>query len=214
MAPLPGYLASVWITPTSSTSFTNLNLVDSGDHKKFSVPVNDPKRYWDPAAAFVVQTAPDGSTWSTATVGTYTVQYVNGTVTFNSAVTGGTPSARISSGKYFALSFLGDAKSVNVKAQLDLHDATVFTNPPSPWKTKVATLADTDIALGKWWIDTTFLAYLGNRCVIVAYNGQNVNQRYECFAFLKSESIKIAVKDLISDDLDFTSDGPLYFIAS
>src|SRR2546429_2381804 len=102
MAPLPGYLASVWITPTSSTSFTNLNLVDSGDHKKFSVPVNDPKRYWDPTSPLVVQTAPDGSTWSTVSPSTYTVQYVNGTIVFASVVTGATPSARISSGKYFA----------------------------------------------------------------------------------------------------------------
>src|SRR5437660_1134421 len=131
MAPLPGYLASIWITPTSSTSFTNLNLVDSGDHKKFSVPVNDPKRYWDPKATLTVQTAPDGSTWSTATVGTYTVQYVNGTITFASVVSGGTPSARISVGSYFALSFLGDAKSVDVKPQIDVQDATVFTNPSS-----------------------------------------------------------------------------------
>ncbi|HEX3640201.1 MAG TPA: hypothetical protein VHV10_02805 [Ktedonobacteraceae bacterium] len=214
MAPLPGYLAGIWLTPTTSTSFTNLNLVDDGTHKVFTVPVNDPKRYWDPASALVVQTAPDGSTWTTATVGTYTVQYVNGKITFPSIVTGATPSCRISSGKYFALSFLGDAKSVDVKAAVDVMDATVFTNPPTAWKTKVATLADADITLAKWYLDITLFPYLSNRAVIAVYDGQNANQRLECFAFMKSESIKIAVKDLTSEDLDFTSDGPLYYIPS
>ena len=214
MGALAGYLAQVWITPTSSTSFTNYNLVDSGDHKTFTAPVNDPKRYWDPASTLTVQTAPDGSTWATATPGTYTVRYVNGQVVFASAVTGATPSARISVGKYFALNFLGDAKSVDLKTQFDVMDSTAWQNPSSPWKTKIATVGDAVIALAKWWVDTTFLGYLGNRLVIAIYDGRNVNQRFECFAFIKDESIKIVEKDLITDDLNFDSDGPLYYIAA
>lgn len=215
MGALAGYLASVWLTPnTGSVSFSNLNLVDSGDHKTFNVTTNDPKRYWDPSQTLTVQTAPDGTTWSTATAGTYTVRYVNGQVTFATAVTGATPSARISAGFYFPLSFLGDAKSVDIKTQLDVQDVTVWTNPSTGWKTKLALLGDADITLSKYWVDTTFLGYLSSRLVVVAYDGENANQRYECFAFMKDESIKIAQKDPIGDDISFTSDGAIYFIAS
>ena len=213
MGALAGYLAQFWLAAQPNITFTNLALTDSGDHKTFALSVSDPKRYWDPSASLTVQTAPDGSTWTTASPSTYVVQYVGGKVTFASVVTGGTPSARVS-GKYLALNFLGDAKTIDIKTQSDLIDATVFTNPPNPWKVKVATLGDNDITLGKWYIDQTFLGYLGNRIVIAAYNGRNPQQRLECFAFMKSESIKIAEKDLQSEDLDFTSDGAIYYINS
>lgn len=214
MGALAGYLAQIWLTPTTSTGFTNLNLVDSGDHKTFNVTTNDPKRYWDPSATLTVQTAPDGSTWTTAAVGTYTVRYVNGQVVFASAVTGGTPSARISVGSYFALSFVGDAKTCDIKTQSDVQDVTAWQNPSVGWKTKLAILGDNDIALGKWYVDSTFEGYLGNRLVIAMYNGRNANQRLECFAFLKDDNIKIDVKSPLTEDLNFTSDGAIYYIAS
>lgn len=213
MGALAGYLAGIWLAVQPSITFTNLALTDSGDHIHFSMSETDIHRYWDPTATLTVQTAPDGSTWTTANPSTYTVQYVGGKIVFASAVTGGTPSARVS-GKYMALAFIGDAKTVDIKAQLDVMDATVLTNPPSPWKTKVATLADSDISLGKWLIDTSYLGYLSQRLVLSLYNGRNAQQRYECFAFMKDESIKISEKDLISEDLNFTSDGAVYFIAS
>jgi hypothetical protein len=194
--------------------FTNLNLVDSGDHKTFNVTVNDAKRYWDPAVALTVQTSPDGTTWTTASSSTYTVRYVNGQVVFATAVTGATPSARISAGNYFAISFLGDAKSVDIKTQADVQDVTAWQNPSVGWKTKLTILSDNDISLGKWYVDATFAAYLGNRLVIAIYNGRNANQRFECFAFLKDESIKIDVKSPLTDDLNFTSDGAMYYIDS
>ena len=213
MGALAGYLAGIWLAIQPSITFTNLALTDSGDHKTFSMSVSDIHRYWDPTAALTVQTAPDGSTWTTQPASAYTVQYVGGKVTFASVVTGATPSARVT-GKYLALAFIGDAKTVDIKTQLDVMDSTVWTNPPVPWKTKVATLGDNDISLGKWWVDTSYLGYISNRLLLSMYNGRNAQQRYECFAFMKTESIKITEKDLISDDLNFTSDGAIYFINS
>jgi hypothetical protein len=213
MTALPGYLAGIWLAVQPSITFTNLVLTDSGDHIHFSLSETDIHRYWDPDVALAVQTAPDGSTWTTANPSTYTVQYVGGMITFASAVTGGTPSARVS-GKYMALAFIGDAKTVDIKTQLDVMDSTVFTNPPVPWKTKVATLGDSDVSLGKWHVDTSYLGYLSQRLLLSLYNGRNAQQRYECFALMKDDSIKISEKDLTSEDLSFTSDGAIYFIAS
>ena len=211
MAAIASYNAQLYITSMPSVSFSNIALTDAGDHKTFSIS-DQTKRYWDIAQTITVQTSPDGTTWSTVTSG-FTIQYVGGKILFSSPVSGGTPSCRVSA-YYMPYSFLGYAKNAEVTAQLGIEDVTAFQNPPSAWKTKLATIGETSIKLGKWWIDATFASYLQNRCVVSIYSGANSNQRYECYAFLKQDSIKIAVDKVIEEELDFESDGTLYYIQS
>src|SRR5881227_1715169 len=112
MTALFGGKAQILITSGSAVTITNENLADSGDHTTFTVTTgNASHRYWDDTTAFVFQTAPDGSTWTT--VAPASVQYVGGKVTFSSAVTGATPSARISSGKYLPFSAMADASKAD-----------------------------------------------------------------------------------------------------
>jgi|SRR5579859_790502 len=215
MPALPGYLTNIYLSATSSTPFTNLMLVDSGDHINFQAANNNPQRYWDPTVALTVQTAPDGVTWTTIT--NYVALYCGGKITLPSALAGATPSVRVS-GSYKAISFLGAAKSADLKTQADVADVTSFKNPPSPWKDKLTLLADADISLSKWWIDTTFIGYLDNLCVIAIYpnaaSGTNPNQRYECYALMKGDSIKFAVNAVIEETLDFTISGSLNYYSS
>jgi hypothetical protein len=211
MAALAGYLASLYITGTTSVAFTNVAMTDSGDHKTFTIS-DATKRYWDLTQPVTVQTAPDGVTWTTVTTG-FTIQYVGGKVVFSAAITGATPSCRVSA-SYFAYSFLGNAKTVDITISNTTEDITTFVTPPSPWKTKLANLSEATIKIGKYWLDTSFMGYLGNRCVVVAYSGANPNQRYECYAFLKQDSMKLDVSKVVTEDLDFESDGAIYFIPS
>lgn len=211
MAALAGYLAQLYITGITSISFTNVALTDSGDHKTFTI--SDPtKRYWDIIQTITVQTSTDGSTWTTATSG-FNIQYVGGKVVFAAPVTGATPSCRVSA-FYFAYSFLGNAKTVDITIQNTIEDITTFTNPPVPWKVKQANLSEAAIKIGKYWIDASFAPYLANRCVVVAYSGANPNQRYECYAFLKQDGMKLDVSKVVIEDLDFEADGPVFFTQS
>jgi hypothetical protein len=216
MAALPGYVANIFITATSSSSFTNLVLVDSGDHQTFQAANTEGKRYWDPTVALTVQTTINGGgAWNTVT--SYNVLYCGGRITLPSALTG-TPGVRVS-GSYLPVSFLGNAKSIELKVQGEIVDITSFQSPPVPWKEKLFTLADVDIALSKWWVDTVFFAYLSQRCVIVAYSNVSPssltpNQRYEGFAYLKSEALKFVENNVDTEDLDFTTDGPFSYYQS
>lgn len=214
MTALAGYVTNIYLSATSSLAFTNLALVDSGDHINFQAANNSAQRYWDRKVPIVVQTSPDGATWTTIT--NYQALFCGGRIELPSALSGATPSVRVS-GNYKALSFLGYAKSVDLKPQIDIADITTFQNPPSPWKQKLALLGDNDISLSKWWIDTSLLAYLGNECVIVMYpNAASIskpNQRYECFALLKGDSIKFAINAVTEETLDFTMNESLNYYA-
>lgn len=213
MAPIPGFKASVYVTATPSVSFTNLSLVDSGTHTVYSVGAgNSAKWYWDETQSFTVQTSPDGSSWSTASPSTYTIQYVGGIITFQSAITGGTPSCRVSAGYYMPYSVVARAKSVEINNMIDILDTTDFSS--GGWKTKIAALAGSEYKLDQWWIDTFYASMLGNRMVVSAYSGRNANQRFEGYAFIKDDSFKTAVSGVNEESITFESDGPVYAILS
>jgi hypothetical protein len=211
MTVMAGYKAQIYVTSGDSIAFTHEACTDSGDHKKFSI-TNTIKRYIDPDVALLVETTTDGTTWTATTA--YSVQFCGGIVTLNAALTG-TPGLRVS-GSYMPYSFLGNATSIDVTPSVAILDNTAFQNPPNPWKTKQSGLADGTYKLTKWWIDNFFINLLitRQRVVVAAYSGANTNQRLEGYARIKQDSIKIATNSLISEDIEFESDGPIFTILS
>lgn len=218
MAALAGYQGSVLVTSTPNVPLTNENLVDAGDHQTFSEPTLT-KRYWDRTATFVVQTAPDGVTWTTVTSG-FTIRYVTGEVVFTSPITGGTPSCRISSGAYLPYSVLGNCTSWEGTAMVDMLENTALTgNGGSQWKTYQPTLLSATIKLQRFWADATFWTWLQNNpsnlLVVSLQTGRNATgDRYEGYARVKQDDIKLAVNALITEGLDLTVDGQLYYFPS
>lgn len=211
MAALAGYKASVYITSTPSLAFTNEAFTDAGDHKTYTI-TNSAKRYWDNTVALTVQTAPDGVTWTTVTTG-FTVNFCGGVIVFTSAITGATPSVRVS-GSYFPYSLFGDSKSVDLTISADVLDVTTFSS--GGWKQKLGSLADATYKLSRWWVDSFFLNAINNktRLVISTYSGANANQRYDAFAYIKSDGIKFDVKNAHDESIDFDVDGPITFVQS
>lgn len=213
MSALAGYKANVYITSTPSVSFSNMVLTDAGDHKTFSTPGGSAaQRYWDETQAITVQTAPDGVTWTTVTTG-FTIQWVGGVIVFTNAVTGGTPSCRVSA-FYMPYSVIARAKSIEINPALDILDVSDFGSSGTGWKTKLASLTETEYKLGQWWVDNFYLSNLNTRMVVSAYSGANANQRIESYAFIKDDSIKTAVNNAIEEDISLTSDGPAYVVLS
>lgn len=210
-SPIAGYLGSVVITSTPNVALTNYVLTDAGDHKTFNVPTADfaTKRYWDRTATFVIQTAPDGVTWTTVTSG-FTIRYVTGQVLFASAVIGATPSCRVLSGAYLPFSTFSNMKEWEITPAADLADSTTFG---SAWKTYVPTMLGGDIKLTQWYSDLTFSNQItSNTAFIVScLTGRNATERYEAFARLKGDDIKVATNALEEESLTYTADGQIYF---
>ena len=66
----------------ASTSFTNLVLQDTGDHKTFRAPIASPNKYWDKSQVLTVQADVGGGFATPATA--YVVQHPSGYVVFDS----------------------------------------------------------------------------------------------------------------------------------
>jgi len=213
-APLAGYGGSVIITSLPNVALSNYVLTDSGDHKTFNVPGADfgTRRYWDRTANFTVQTSTDGgSTWSTAAAGTYTIRYVTGQVVLATALTG-TPACQILSGAYLPFSTFASMKQWEATPQLDLYDASTFG---SPWKTYVPGMLGADIKLEQFYTDLTFINQItaNTAFVVSCLTGRNATERFEGFARLKSDDLKVPVNGLEEESLSYTIDGQWYYFA-
>src|SRR5690242_16042742 len=103
------YNATFYITAQPAVSLTDEATTDSGDHTNYTIS-NSAKRYLDINPPVVVQKQTHG-TGSFNTVTNYTLKYVGGIITFNTA-NNSDDVIRIHSGAYYSYSALGSAHSV------------------------------------------------------------------------------------------------------
>ncbi len=211
-----GKKAQILMTSAPSLSITNLNLTNSGDNTTFTVPTGSAdKRYWDRTASFVFQTSTDGTTWNNTTPAS--VRYINGSVTFASAV-GGTHQARISSGKYWPYAAIAQAQEWSPDVSRDVKEDTSMTTTTTPtqWRTFVPGLIDGSFKLSTWFVDDTYFQRIDDETILIASLILDVttNARIECEGLMTKESIKIALDGLESEDLDFKINGQVYLFTS
>lgn len=214
-----GYQAGLFIASPASVSMTNEAMTDSGDHTTFNV-TNEAHGCWDGSQAFTVQTAPDGSTWSTANPSTYTIHYAIGQVVFNSAVSGATPSCRINAGFYFPISFLAGVTSIDTTASGTALDTTTMQFPSSAWKTFIAGINSATLKLACLWVNAaTFLTHLTSADTLVLKIYPNTTNapagaRYQGYGVLTSDAIKSAQSAVNTEDIDFVVNGQLYYVSN
>jgi hypothetical protein len=202
--PLAGFLADIQITSPPGVSIpANTALTDSGDHTTFYLPYNSTYRVWDKAASFTFQTSPDGSTGWTNT-SPKTVIWGGGRVTFPSAVTGATPSTRISVGKYFPLASIGSVTSWNAQLAAKSVDATTLKGVGgTPWEDYQLTTLGGTVALKKWWVDNTYFSHVTARDLLVLSCLASDGHHYDMYGYFTDASIKDAVVGLVETDLNF-----------
>lgn len=210
--PIAGWGGSVIISSTPNVALTNYVLTDSGDHATFNVPSADfaTKRYWDNTATFTVQTSTNGgSTWSAA--GAYTIRYVTGQIVLSVALTG-TPACRIQSGAYLPFSTFSNMKEWEITPQADLLDSSTFG---TQWKQYTPGLLGADIKLTQFYTDLTFANQITSNTafVVSCLTGRNSTERFEAFARLKSDDIKVAVNALEEESLNYSATGQVYYFA-
>lgn len=156
-----------------------------------------------------------GSGWTTQSASTYVISYPIGRVKFNAAFLGTSVGCR-ASGSYLPLSFLAFAKVANEALKAGTADVTSFQNPASPWKQFIGLLIGGTIKIQLFWIDGTFLNHMsnGDLLVIQIAPGQNANQRFQGYGILDTDAITSDVSKVNEEEIDFTINGQLYFIAS
>lgn len=220
MPAIAGYNGAVLITsPPSVNLAANIALQDSGDHTTFFMSVaNAAYRYWDNASPITFQTSPDGST-SWGTVVPASIQYPGGKVTFPAAVTGATPSARISVGKYFVYTLLANVTEWDADIENIMEDATALSGGiggggGSRGLVYVPVMRKGTFKLKKWWVDElsmSNLVYVTTGVPLILSCVAPTGGRIEGYVWDNKMSIKNAVEKLIEEDLDFQITGNFYF---
>lgn len=218
MPAIQGYNAALLMSsPPSVALASNFALQDSGDHTTFLVSAaNSAYRYWDTSSVFTFQTAPDGSTWSNTTP--KVVQYLGGKVTFASAVSGATPSARVTAGNYFPYGLLAQITAWSFDGQMSFADNTVMTGQiggggGSPFKTFQPMQLEGAFSVTKFWVPESsvpFAQYLTSATPLVLSGVEATGNRYEGMCFLKKGSIKTDVTKLVDEALDLQLSGQFY----
>jgi hypothetical protein len=215
MAAVAGYQANIYITTNgaSTTLPGNEVLTDSGDHITYYDP-NPARWYWDDGFAPVVQidTVGDGAHYNTVSASTYTVQYVGGKIIFNSANTAITL-VRISSGaKYWPYTTLALGRDWVHDGERQFLETTVFVGPGgSRAKTYIPTLSTSTFQCKLFWADGTYLSDItsGFRCIISGVTP--TNNRYEAYAFVKSDKIHPVLAGGVEEDVAFQHTGFWYY---
>lgn len=220
MAAIAGYNASLLISsPPSVALAANFALQDSGDHTTFVVSaVNSAYRYWDRNTAMTFQTSPDGTTWTTVTPAN--IQHVGGKVTFASAVTGATPSARVTAGNYFPYGLLANITQWAFDGEMSFADATYMTGTingggGNPFKVYQPMQLMGSFSVTKFWIPESSLPmvqYLTAGTPLILSGVEATGNRYEGYCFDKKLQIKSDVSKLVDQTLDFQLSGSFYMV--
>jgi len=201
-----------------NVAFSNQALTDSGDHLTFNCSAIPTKRYWDRTASFVFQQSSNGTAWNT--VSPSVIQYVGGLVTFPSAA-GGTNQARIASGAYLPVAALGDILEWAPDIDRDMHESTCMTtnNVPTKWRTYKPGLPGGNIKVSKFLADDTYadIITLSTDDLLIlslVMDATTGLPRFESYAKLAKDGMKVSLSDLEMEDLDFKIDGQFYLVTS
>ena len=213
-----GNRAQLLLTATPNLTFTDQALVDSGDHLTYNISNAPTKRYWDRTAAFVFQQSINGTVWTTPVP--TNIQYVGGLVTFPSVV-GGTNQARIASGAYLLATAMGDVLEWAPDVTRAMHETTCMTvtSTPVKWKTYKPGLAGGVFKINRFLVDNTYLGMIiidtdDTLIASMVADATTGLPRIEAYGTLAKDGMKVPLKDLEMEDLEFTIDGPMYVASS
>lgn len=188
-------------TGTAQT-FSNQAMTDTGDHKWYRI-ANAAMRYWDISTPVTVQKSTDGgSTWSTVTSG-FTIEYPGGNVVF--AVANGSSDLIRVSGKYFSVAEWGGFLNWKLDISADMVDATTF-QPAGGMKNFLPGLKEISGSAEAYWQDGSTLGMVGaDLYIFILYADYGTaKRRYECYGYIKKDSVETPVDAIVKESIDFT----------
>lgn len=195
---IAGFNSQVLVTSQPAIALSNEPTTDAGDHKTYTI-TNQSKRYLDKSTAVVVQTSPDGTTWTTVTTG-FVLYTVNARVVFTVAQSG-TTQVRLASGKYFAVAQIGEAASADFNAKMDTAETTVFNTTGT--KSFIPTLLNGTLKCNTFWANPARVNNLIARDTLVVSFQTPTGNRYEGYCFVSDSNLKTDPKSAVTDDVSF-----------
>ena len=202
-----GKVSGIYRRDGVSASFTNLLLEDLGDHKTFRVPLADTThKYWDkfyPVTVYVNT----GSGFQ-PTLLDYEVQHPSGYVVFTNPLP--QPAQVEASGYAFPIIQVAGAFGWNLDFKQDALDATTFEN--DGWKTYVVAFRQFTAKVDKFWVTDAELQLFDTELLFLFFVTTKDDQaRFEGWGVINSESVNVAVGELIKAPLEIQGSDAIYF---
>ncbi|SRR5579884_1491037 len=211
MSAMAGVQGDVLIVSLPSVTMTDEAFTDSGDHKTYNI-TNQAHRYLDRSAVFVVQTSPDGTTWSTVSSSTYTLRALTAQIVFGSANASGTQ-VRIHSGKYYVYASVGGTSDWDAQMTRNMADVTTHKGPGgSMWADYLPVLGGGVFTLKRWWIDETLVGHLSAGDLLILSCVAPDNTRAEGYCYVKDSDIHSPVAAINENNSSFQVDGQIVLI--
>jgi|SRR6266567_1092151 len=196
-----GYNSQVLVASLPSVAFTN-EATTSPDRTTYTIS-NAAHRYFDKSVPVVTQTSPDGTTWTTVTVG-FTLFRANARVVFASQQAVGTQ-VRFQSGNYFPYSQIAEAASCEFSGKMGTEDTTTFQSAAASngAHSFTPTLLTGTLKYGSFWINIARAQSLVARDYLIVSFQTPPGNRYEGFCYAGDCNIKDDVNKVVTQDLQF-----------
>lgn len=198
---IAGYNSQVLIASLPSVAFTN-EATTTSDLTTYTI-TNSAHRYFDKSVPTVVQTSPDGTTWSTVTTG-FTLYRANARVVFASAQPAGTQ-VRFASGNYFPYATIAEAATCEFSGKMGTEDTTTFVSATASngGKSFTPTTLTGTLKYSSFWINTARALSLQARDFLIVSFQLPTGNRYEGFCYASDCDIKDDVNKTVNQDLIF-----------
>lgn len=161
-----------------------------------------------------------GATWTTKASSLYTVQYVNGQIIFNNAFLGTQAGCRVT-GAYLPYAAVGDILEWSPDISRKIHATTCMTtnSTPTRWETYLPGLVGGTIKINKFLADNTYANLLtiftdDTLVLSLVLDATNGYPRLEAYGKLSKDGMKVPIKDIEMEDLDFQIDGQMVLATS
>lgn len=161
-----------------------------------------------------------GATWITQASSIYAIQYVGGKVIFNNAFLGTSVGCRVT-GAYFNFTAIGDVLEWAPDISRKTHPTTCMTtnNVPTRWETFLPGLAGGSVKINRFLVDNTyvglFTVFTDDTLILsLVMDATTGLPRLEAYGKLMKDGMKVPLKDLEMEDLDFQIDGQMVLTTS
>jgi len=161
-----------------------------------------------------------GAGWTTQASTLYTIQYVGGKIIFNTAFLGTQAGCRVT-GAYLPYTAIGNILEWAPDISRKAHATTSMTtnNVATHWETFQPGLAGGTIKINKFLVDNTYVLLFpistdDTLILSLVLDATTGFPRLESYGKLTKDSMKVPIKDLEMEDLDFVIDGQMVLTAS
>ena len=220
MGALAGKVAKVKFTAASATTSTGEAMTSmSGTTDRFLFRVTDgTKRHWN------LDTDPTVYVLTTAHTD-FAINYVQGKVTFGTALTTAQGDAVTVDARYHTSSYLPQTRTWSLSASNDMLDVTTFstTTGDAQWRTFAPGLSGATVDLGRIVNGgTTATPIFFDRLVtdtplvidLVAQPSGGTTWHFEAYARVSGDGFAAPIEALLGESVSLQVTGPLYFAST